>query len=146
MSKEIERQWFQKLFSCGIFYVDIWVEYCGSPVFQCIIAALLKYTMSYHCRYTCIKLPFKRKHTFNTARDFQRNYVNLGLTDRWIIVVVGLRQSARRVGVSSLVKKSDLFLFSRDKCGAAAVAGFFQVYFYVCTPVYSFLKLYNYDG
>ena len=36
----------------------------------------------------------------------------------------------------------DSFLFSRDKCGAAAVAGFFQVYVYVCTPVYSFLKLY----
>jgi len=44
------------------------------------------------------------------------------------------------VGVKSLVKKPDLFLFSRDKCGAAAVAGFFQVNFYVCMPVYSFLK------
>ena len=63
-------------------YVDIWEEYCGSPVFQCIILALLNYTKvnytkSHHYRYTCM-LPFERKHTFNTARDFQRNYVNLG--------------------------------------------------------------------
>ena len=66
-------------------YVDIWEEYCGSPVFQCIILALLNYTKlnytkSHHYRYTCM-LPFERKHTFNTARDFQRNYVNLGLTE-----------------------------------------------------------------
>ena len=85
-------------------YLDIWEEYCGSPVFQCIIVALLNYTKlnytkSHHYRYTCM-LPFERKHTFNTARDFQRNYVNLGLTDRWIIVNCSWkRQSARRVGV-----------------------------------------------
>ena len=62
-----------------------WEEYCGSPVFQCIILALLNYTKlnytkSHHYRYTFM-LPFERKHTFNTARDFQRNYVNLGLTE-----------------------------------------------------------------
>ena len=66
-------------------YVDICEEYCGSPVFQCIILALLNYTKlnytkSHHYRYTCM-LPFERKYTFNTARDFQRNYVNLGLTE-----------------------------------------------------------------
>ena len=68
-----------------LFNVDIWVEYCSSPVFRCIIVALLNYTKvnytkSHHYHYTCM-LPFERKHTFNTARDFQRNYVNLGLTE-----------------------------------------------------------------
>ena len=101
LSKEIKRQWFQKLMIlmwnilCGYLGRILWFT---SPVFQCIIAALLNYTKSHHYRYTCM-LSFERKHTFNTARDFQRNYVNLGLTDQWVIVVVGLRQSARRVGV-----------------------------------------------
>ena len=74
-----------KLYYLLFIYVDIWEEYCGSPVFLCIIVALLNYTKlnyakSHHYRYTCM-LPFERKHTFNTARDFQRNYVNLGLTE-----------------------------------------------------------------
>ena len=82
-----------------IFGKNIVVHFTCVSVYHCSLIELYKVPSLLLYMYSVI---WKKTHvqTFNTARDFQRNYVNLGLTDRWIIVNCSWkRQSARRVSV-----------------------------------------------